>query len=741
MPLRHIKPQAALVATTRTQIGSTPMLAISVGVGFRLTDPAILVHETAVWEALKAAAPSVPLTEAAMPKRCAEWLLAGHAVQRAPAGAAGRAIDWAAWVELDGVRKTVSCRATVDEQAQSAGLVRLAIDPTRAAAGRSRENPLGVASGSAPLQRVSALGVGPDPLAAMGVLGSDWPERHQWMPSRPGTVEAMARDGTHMGWPEHVDLRYFQLAAPDQWSRHDSWTPGARFELGGFGERGEGYAGTLPRLAAVALTTRTDRPGFEQVPLRQQTVWLLPDHDLGVLWWNGAVQTDYVLDDSPAMLVAAFKDANEPIDADMLMAFAARRADLTQVDLLKHADEVLMPAIERNWVWELILARTDHPRFAPPPRTREEVGARLASHRQSLVDAQQGRARLQAFKEEAQQMAPPVVPPDGIDWRQRFDQADSKALSDVTIRGADLTALRLDGWHFENVRFEACRLDRSTWRHCRLVNVFAVDCGFADTAFDDLAWTGGAMTRGELARGAWRDVVLEQLHLEDCGLDDLSVAGGSWSMVSVKGRGGSGGVVEDTRWKSVAWNGVKAPRWTWNRISADSLGLVECDMVGLTLSHCTLRKSSALLSDLSAGTWRKNVLSLVVLSHGTSIDRTVLCDCSFKSSSFQNLHAASVQVEHCSFLQFNAQHMKAEHSSWTCTLLDGANVTHASLAGASFDRCSLKEAMLYGTDLRETRMRDCNLIRARTSWAHLPEAGAWRGNLSLGLLEVPRREQ
>ncbi len=88
--MRHIKPQAALVATTNTQIGAQPMLGISVGIGFRLDQPSILVHEAAVWEALKAAAPSLPLYEAALPKQRAEWLLAGHSVHAVGAGARAR---------------------------------------------------------------------------------------------------------------------------------------------------------------------------------------------------------------------------------------------------------------------------------------------------------------------------------------------------------------------------------------------------------------------------------------------------------------------------------------------------------------------------------------------------------------------------------------------------------------------------------------------------------------------------
>ncbi|KWO84580.1 pentapeptide repeat-containing protein [Burkholderia ubonensis] len=741
MPVRHVKPQAALVVTTRTQLGSTPVLGISIGVGFRLSDPAILVHEAAVWGALKAATPSVPLTEVAMPKRCAEWLLAGHSVHRTPVGAAGRAVDWPAWVELDGVRKTVSCRAKANEQAERDALVRLAIDHAQAVAGGVSENPLGIVSGVAPLQRVGLLGVEPAPLAAMGALESDWPERRQWMPGRPGTLEAMARDGTHMGWPDSTDLRYFQQAAPDQWSRRDRWTLGARFELGGFGARGEGFAGMLPRLAAVALVTRRDLPGAEQVSLLQQTVWLLPDHDIGVLWWNGAIRTDYVLDDAPTMLVTAIKDAAERTDTDALMAFAARRIDLTCTDPTRFSDHVLMPCVERGWAWELILDTDDHPRFSPPARSRAEIVARLERYRSSLEEARDGYARLREFRESVKDEALPVSPPDGRDWRKYFSESDNAELLETTIRDADLSGLRFDGWRLEAVRFERCLFDRSAWTNCRLSHVHAADCSFVDATLDDVAWCGGSLTRSQLQRSVWRNVMLEHISVEDCALDDVRITSGTWSAVTIHGCAGARGVVQDIEWDSVAWNKIDARDWTWNRVRADNLGLIECTLTNLALTQCTLIKSSVTRSNLSESAWQQCVSSMTVFSLGTSIDRARLVDCVFRSSSFQDLSAEALGVDHCTFEQLNAQRLKAEGSNWTYTLLDGANATHARLAGASFDRCSLKEAILYGADMRETRMRDCNLIRAGTSWAHLPEPGAWSDNLNARRIDVPRREK
>jgi uncharacterized protein YjbI with pentapeptide repeats len=739
MPIRHIKPQAALVATTRTQIGATPMLGLNIGVGFRLSEPAILVHEAAVWTALKAAAPSVTLAGPAMPKRRAEWLLAGHSVYRVPHGVAGRCVDWPAWVEVEGGRKAVSCRAQIDRQTYSEALATLAIDPAQATTGGARENPLGVASEAPPLQRMRAFGVGPDPLAAMGALGNDWPERRQWRPSRPGTAEAMARDGSHMGWPEHVDLRFFQQAAPDQWSQRESWTTGARFELGGFGPGGEGYRGALPRVTAVALARRAGESDVEQVSLRQQTLWFLPDSDIGVMWWNGAVTTDYVLDDSLDMLLTALKDVDEPVNVDALTAFAARRSDLSCPDPTQQADDALMPSFEKGWVWELILAPDDHPSASPPKRSYAEIGARLEEHRQNLVEAREAQARMRAFEDDARRATLPSAPPDGHDWRQRLSDTGSAGLKKVTIRDADLSALRLDGWNLEDVRFERCRFDRSEWRNCQLSNVYALGCSFVDASLDNVVWNGGAITRGELLRSAWHNLTLARVTVEDCVLDDLAVSGGSWLIVVVQGGGGAHGTVKDAAWESVSWNGVDARHWTWAQIKADNVGVVDCTMKELTLSQCSMVKPSVLQSDLSASVWHENTISLAVLSYGTSIVGAHFSDCVFTQSSFLDLRADAIAVDHCSFVQFNAQRLTAARSNWAYTLLDSANATNACFAGASFERCSLKEAMLYGADMRGTRVHDCNLIRARTSWAHLPESGAWRANLNAGRLDVPRR--
>ncbi|MBB5413883.1 uncharacterized protein YjbI with pentapeptide repeats [Paraburkholderia sp. HC6.4b] len=737
--MRHVKPQSALVSTINTQIGAQPMLAVSIGVGFRLDQPSILVHEAAVWEALKAAAPSMPLFEAALPKQRAEWLLAGHASHPVARGTRARHVDWTAWVELDGVRKIVSCATQLDDTQPEEGFARLAIDHRYAAAGGARENPLGVTSGTPPLQQVRTFGAGPAPLAAMGAIGTDWPERVQWMPPRAGTAGAMADDGTHMGWPASVDRRFFQQAAPDQWARGEAWASGARFELAAFGPRGEGYAGELPRLAPIALVTHTGRPDIERLALRQQTVWFLPDRGIGVLWWNGMSALDFLLDDSPSMLVTAFRDSSESVDVDAVMEFAARRTDLNCADPLQYADHELMPSIANGWTWEMILGGDDHPRFAPASRDYDELRERVDEHRKQLLELRDARQRLDAFSAESRDVTLPEAPHGDANWRDRLSDAQTRELADVTIRDADLSSMRFDGWKLEDVRFERCRFDRSEWSGCDFTRVHATDCSFAGVKMNDGRWKGGHLRCCSLAGSEWTNAVFEQISIDECTLDDLKASGGAWSMTSLQGCSGARGVIENVKWDSISWSDVSAPDWTWVRVRADGFAIVECDMAGLAVSRCTLGKLSVLSSDLSRSNWQRNVMTFAVLSLGTSMSEARLVDCAFRSSSLLELHADRIRVDHCSFIQLNAQHLRASQSHWSESELDGANMMHAQLAQASFVRCSLTEAMLYGANLRESQMHDCNLARARLSWSEPPDPGAWRHNLTTGLVDVPGR--
>jgi hypothetical protein len=282
--MRAIKPQQALIQTAPTQFGKTPVLGVSVGCGFRLSDPRVLLHEAGVWQAFMAAPMSTPIMEACLPKQQAEWLLAGHARCMVEERNAAARVDWEARVKLQGVTKAVSCCAKAQPwQAHDESLTQyrasLAMDYCHAMQDfRGKRNPVGMKA-PGDLQLVGQFGPVADPLAAMGPMEAQWAARAELAPRRIAMLDPLGHDGSHMGWPMPMDLRYFQLAPADQRLHGGQWSLGAEFELLGFGPQAAGYTGRLPSVVPQLLLRRRHQTTYEDLALQQQTVWFLPDHD------------------------------------------------------------------------------------------------------------------------------------------------------------------------------------------------------------------------------------------------------------------------------------------------------------------------------------------------------------------------------------------------------------------------------------------------------------------------------
>ena len=88
--MKFSKPQQLLVLTAPVKFGRSSHLGVTVGFGFRLSDPRILAHETEIWAAMESAPMSFKALDEGMPKPFAEWLMAGHARRPAKEEAEGQ---------------------------------------------------------------------------------------------------------------------------------------------------------------------------------------------------------------------------------------------------------------------------------------------------------------------------------------------------------------------------------------------------------------------------------------------------------------------------------------------------------------------------------------------------------------------------------------------------------------------------------------------------------------------------
>ncbi len=744
------KPQALMLQTAPIQIGSQAFLGVSLGVGFRLSDPRILCHEAFVWDALSRVPQSVELYEAAMPKRHAEWLLAGHSVHAVPERELGLRTQWACSVELAGVKKQVQCRAAAVAASGSAApagapgphYASLLLDHSNSWCGAEQENPCGTQQELVPLQVMAARDTSALALSAMGALDMRWQPRARFRPTMYATLQEASTDGSHLGWPAHTDLRYFQQAAPDQWLQGAQWPAGAPYVLRGLGPQGAGFANRLPLLLPQAVCRDRGSEVFRPLSFAQQSVWFLPDADMGVMWWYGQIALDYALEDRVEHLVAALRGASEPLDAATLAQAGRKRANTKVYDIADESDQVLMPRLSDGWTWQLIESADEHPHESPAPKAYEALRQCVDAQQQFFVDI--GRQREQQLAElgELPKPEPAGVVVMGAQpdvWQQRFAAMPDKLLQNTLIEGQNLRQLHLSGWTFENVVFKHCELGQSRVEDSTWKNVRFEQCSLQGALFTGLQWEQGGLSSCHGAHMVWDGVQLKALSLVASDMAQARFSKGSWDEVSLVDLYGKQGQVKGVQWQTCSLQDCNLPAWQWQQLKSTLLMLVRCQLPGLQVQRCHFDSLSAIETDLSNSDWKVCRLEVAVFDQKTQLAHSHWSDCQWLQCCANGTQAAHLQAMHCSLVDFGAMHLQAAHSRWTSCVFQNVQLLQACLREALFEACALKEARLFGADLSGSRVRYSNLIGAQTSWALAPEPGRWHSNLTTGQVDLPRR--
>lgn len=149
--------------------------------------------------------------------------------------------------------------------------------------------------------------------AAFGPIDMSWePRKH-----KHGTFDQRWLERDAPGLAENVDWLLFNVAPEDQWlSGH--FQGGECYRLEGFHPEQPVIEGKLPQARARAFVLRQGQTpdAAEEVPLRMDTVWFLPDHGIGLAIWHG--QTGIA--DSDALDVSAVMIGYEHADAPKSLA-------------------------------------------------------------------------------------------------------------------------------------------------------------------------------------------------------------------------------------------------------------------------------------------------------------------------------------------------------------------------------------------------------------------------------------
>jgi uncharacterized protein YjbI with pentapeptide repeats len=160
------------------------------------------------------------------------------------------------------------------------------------------------------------------PPAGFGPLNVGWAPRKD----KFGTYGSRWLKHEAPGFASDIDWTVFNLAPPDQWI-NGYFQGGEAYRLEGLHPDKPVIEGRLPTLRARAFVLRKGAPAeaATEAPLRLDTVWFLPEHELGIAIYHGEAD----IGDSDALDVAAvmvgYEDIAQPKPAAHYLEVLALR--------------------------------------------------------------------------------------------------------------------------------------------------------------------------------------------------------------------------------------------------------------------------------------------------------------------------------------------------------------------------------------------------------------------------------
>lgn len=753
--MKYSKPQHLLVLNAPVKFGRSSHLGVTVGFGFRLSDPRILAHETEIWSALEGAPMSFKALDEAMPKAFAEWLMAGHAQQ--VSGRESIADEWRVHVSVGDCHKEIQCHSPAAAPTGPAGdeVRRVALDYVNAYGGEGfLPNPVGLghANDGRPAIKLPAhYGTDHRFSAATGPQDTRWAQRSAFVSRKKKDLSIHGDHRSHLGWPENMDRRFFQMAPSDQWSRAESWPADCSYALSGVGERGMGFDGRIPPLEAQAIFRRVGEQSFQALPLRRQTLWFFPDRNLGAVLFSGLIDVEDMLADEIDHMLVALAECGTPYPLTYLSAVAnAREAEASKmVEGMK--DDTLMPPAGRGWAWEYLLSPEDHPNAGPEIRNYQQVRERMRKYMGVVASAATAaaKAKEQNIDDVKQQTRAlmrgeglPTTDMDKMDWRRELESwPKEKRRDDLTIRNADLSGMDFSGQSWQGVQLINVQLKHCRFQDADLRNLVVVGGSLEGAGFENAVLDSCHFSDCELVKSRWQDCQLSVVQFVDCALANSSVRGGHWKNCFISGGRGGELSVEKAHWESVQIQECDLPSASFVASRLDGQIFLDSKLPSLAIRDSTLNKASWVACQLIGSQFLDSRFLTVVFADKCTLSQSRWKQCVFEKVFLGDAAFDGGVSERCTWVEATMNALDARESQWIACDMRRGNLMHANLCGARMDATALKDANLYGADLTASEFHSCNLIganlgfvRRETNWQK-----RWKDNLMGRVIDAPRR--
>lgn len=390
--MKVFKPQTLSLLARPFEYRSESFCGISIVACASLGSNRKLFAEMLMWPAiLEALGPDAVIDEG-IPKRGAEYLLAGHAYPPSDSTATAARVR----IEIGGLSKNLNVFGDRyflrDRISEPEPFDRIALTWENAFGGEG--NPF----------NPSGKGIKPDDSGRIPLPNIENPDEMLKLPGQkvmPGGLSAVSllsrtrqkRAGTYgkdwlkkeyPGFPGDIDWRFFQLGSDDQ-QCPKPFHGNEEYVLTGVHPSQHRVAGKLPGIRARCFTKSVDDASLSEVETRLTTVWFLPDQDCVVLVFHAAARVQLPDASDLTTIMIAAEDLAEPRGRDHYRDAFERRMDTEKGHLEVLDDKDLVP---RRIECEGVVGGIDSAfrQSAWGKRAGAQTDRRLAEARQQLAD-------------------------------------------------------------------------------------------------------------------------------------------------------------------------------------------------------------------------------------------------------------------------------------------------------------------------------------------------------------------
>ncbi|OTA19579.1 pentapeptide repeat-containing protein [Xenorhabdus beddingii] len=546
------------------------------------------------------------------------------------------------------------------------------------------------------------------------------------------------------GFSHDIDWRLFNAAPKDQWWEENATLPEqAKWRIWNMHPEKPLQEGVLPSWNARCFIKRLrlDEEIFEEVVMRNTTVWFFPHLEQMILIWHGSAQVNE--DDAKDVLqmISALELHDKPRPESHYLHVLAQRMDKEKGALYAFREKDLIPEeIIGPWL------DTEQPERNSPLQNNFQNRERRLREQQQEILAKQGIDINTVIPAETE---PPFASPSKLDelpeFVEKLEQYTANKQAEAGLKKAEMTAkAKEQGIDIEKLMETQARGPESLHRMRDTLRQQQQKMGFSDQTLAQMEQSIHTMYLFSVQQqapalrltGSLSQIIRKRVH-------NIMQQGGDFSGMDFTGADLSG---MDLRGANFTRTLLESA--CLNHCQLDDADFREAMLARTEIGHASLRgarldKASLVLakceqSDFSAASFEETQLQETrfdrcrfhqAILTGLSLQQLFITQCDFAYSQWKNctlmeLELPALKFNHanlhkvsfiqCKLAQAVFDHAELESCTWVETEANGSRFLSAKLLTCAFAMDSeLNQADFSHATLTECNLRQMPLVKAK----------------------------